>query len=592
MEYYNKSIQLSPKFGFSYLFRAEALHKLGKSDQALDDYAKGFSITPKGMVFLSAFYLERASIFGGKKMYKEALSDCAMAIELSPKEPNGYRASAEIYFAMEKYDETISNLTSVIELNPKDLKYVYWRRGLSYYKKGMIEQALRDVKTAAAKIDAKQGAEDKDEIATDKAIYLLLSELYIKKKDYRKAIDSLNTVIGMDQNLSPTYALRGQAYLGLNQIDKAMSDYEKSCDLGYNGACEFLKAADEAVATKMDRIQRWRILQPGDYINYKVTGSGNINGGDVSFLGTAEYKVLSDTQTDYYGNKCKVMRMSMDLMAIATVSKKQGRLKRTSDQYFTQDINGSLMYHGTKKHENQSLSFVKTPLTGWYYGYKTPLPIRDTLSQHVVYTDGKTFDSTDMLIGEEQVSIAVGIFKAFKSTSNGVMTYNDSRTEQGMETTWVVPEIGPMGIKRDVVLADDKKTMRLTLEMVDTNIPYRTSTIGTYIDPRTGLMWATKDNGKIINWHDAKAYCENYRVGGFTDWRLPTQKELEGLYDKSIRGHDGYHLPREITLTGCCLWASETRRSDAAYFNFFFGERLWFYQFTDAHRALPVRSGK
>jgi hypothetical protein len=54
---------------------------------------------------------------------------------------------------------------------------------------------------------------------------------------------------------------------------------------------------------------------------------------------------------------------------------------------------------------------------------------------------------------------------------------------------------------------------------------------GTVLDTRTNLIWAGKDNGGTINWIDAKNYCENYRGGGFTDWRMPTLDKLEGLYD-------------------------------------------------------------
>jgi hypothetical protein len=44
-------------------------------------------------------------------------------------------------------------------------------------------------------------------------------------------------------------------------------------------------------------------------------------------------------------------------------------------------------------------------------------------------------------------------------------------------------------------------------------------------------MWAAKDNGSPISWPEAKKYCENYRGGGYMDWRMPTQDELAGLYD-------------------------------------------------------------
>ena len=116
---------------------------------------------------------------------------------------------------------------------------------------------------------------------------------------------------------------------------------------------------------------------------------------------------------------------------------------------------------------------------------------------------------------------------------------------------------------------------------------------GTVLDTRTNLMWAARDNGSNINWANAKSYCENYRGGGYTDWRMPTQDELAGLYDGSIAGNNGYYLTTLITLTRCCPWASETRGSDAAHFHFDHGKRYWNPKSNDIYyRAVPVRSGK
>ena len=113
----------------------------------------------------------------------------------------------------------------------------------------------------------------------------------------------------------------------------------------------------------------------------------------------------------------------------------------------------------------------------------------------------------------------------------------------------------------------------------------------TYTDTRTGLMWAGKDNGSGINWQDAKKYCENYNGGGYTDWRMPTQKELAGLYNSSVVGKKGYNLTTLITLTDCCPWASERTDEKAATFSFMNGERYWNFSYYNL-RALPVRSVK
>lgn len=127
---------------------------------------------------------------------------------------------------------------------------------------------------------------------------------------------------------------------------------------------------------------------------------------------------------------------------------------------------------------------------------------------------------------------------------------------------------------------------------------------GIVLDTRTGLMWAPKDNGEDIDWASAKRYCENYRGGGHTDWRMPTQDELAGLYEPNTKNpnpptggcNGGYHINKFFHITCCCPWASETRGSRAAYFRFDDGDRNWSYQsgsvYYRGYRALPVRGGK
>ncbi|MCG6536230.1 MAG: DUF1566 domain-containing protein, partial [Syntrophales bacterium LBB04] len=93
--------------------------------------------------------------------------------------------------------------------------------------------------------------------------------------------------------------------------------------------------------------------------------------------------------------------------------------------------------------------------------------------------------------------------------------------------------------------------------------------------------------------------CENYRGGGYSDWRMPTQDELAGLYAAGKTQQNGadpsypLHLTELIDLTACCPWASETRGSAAAYFTFLGGHQYWSHRSIDGNsRALPVRSGK
>jgi Protein of unknown function (DUF1566)/Putative binding domain, N-terminal/Viral BACON domain len=56
---------------------------------------------------------------------------------------------------------------------------------------------------------------------------------------------------------------------------------------------------------------------------------------------------------------------------------------------------------------------------------------------------------------------------------------------------------------------------------------------GTVTDTSTGLMWQQQAGSSTQTWEQALAYCEGLNLGGHTDWRLPSVKELQSLVDYS-----------------------------------------------------------
>jgi hypothetical protein len=122
-----------------------------------------------------------------------------------------------------------------------------------------------------------------------------------------------------------------------------------------------------------------------------------------------------------------------------------------------------------------------------------------------------------------------------------------------------------------------------------------------WVDPSTGLMWTGKDNGKDVNWKNAVKYCRDLRLAGYSDWRLATIGELEGIYDKDanapgLMGPSGkgtastWHVKGNLFLTGN-QWSSTRFGGYAPRFDFnegrvFNGDEVWFYT---NKRALCVR---
>jgi hypothetical protein len=113
---------------------------------------------------------------------------------------------------------------------------------------------------------------------------------------------------------------------------------------------------------------------------------------------------------------------------------------------------------------------------------------------------------------------------------------------------------------------------------------------GTVTDTKTKLMWAAKDNGKDIDFHDAEVYCNSFSAGGYTDWRMPDIEELENLYEADSNNKSGFKITGLIQLSSCCPWSSYDSFGSSSAFNFKKGRETWgFKTDTQLFRALPVR---
>jgi len=63
----------------------------------------------------------------------------------------------------------------------------------------------------------------------------------------------------------------------------------------------------------------------------------------------------------------------------------------------------------------------------------------------------------------------------------------------------------------------------------DQRLAQETQARGYWVDVSTGLMWAGRDSGKDVTWGQAKNYCRDLRLAGYSDWRLATLDELGSL---------------------------------------------------------------
>lgn len=166
----------------------------------------------------------------------------------------------------------------------------------------------------------------------------------------------------------------------------------------------------------------------------------------------------------------------------------------------------------------------------------------------VVYGDGHTQSKTVTTIADESIEVA------FDSTKDSSVDRQRAQVApRPVKTTYQLGDPGPAG-----------------------------GIIGS-VDGDSYLEAAPQDLNSA-NWQDADEKSRAYRFGGFDDWRLPTQEELEKLYaNLKKQGKGGFG-------TSTYWSSSESAKKGGHWGVFFFDGSLVSISFMNPSAIRPVRS--
>jgi hypothetical protein len=131
---------------------------------------------------------------------------------------------------------------------------------------------------------------------------------------------------------------------------------------------------------------------------------------------------------------------------------------------------------------------------------------------------------------------------------------------------------------------------------------------GTVSDEATGLMWEQADSGKKLDWKGALSYAADLNLGGKSDWRVPSIKELQSIvdYSRSLKATNSAAIDPLFTCSAITnpdgtknypyFWSATTLLdgpqpgNQAAYVCFGIATAKMGDRIIDAHGAGAVRS--
>ncbi|MCI5157265.1 MAG: DUF1566 domain-containing protein, partial [Candidatus Electrothrix sp. AUS1_2] len=167
------------------------------------------------------------------------------------------------------------------------------------------------------------------------------------------------------------------------------------------------------------------------------------------------------------------------------------------------------------------------------------LPSEATLNESTTFTvTGSNLSSSVALVIDDcQNMLALGETPVVTTAAVAAasMDFYSAAADDSV-TSWQFSCTPSSAGEKNVVVKDGSGNIlsqdQFTISVSDSDDPPEesfTCTSGSQVQNWKNRDWQRCDDGKTYLWQEAKDYCDNLVLGGYSDWRLPTKDELKSL---------------------------------------------------------------
>jgi tetratricopeptide (TPR) repeat protein len=220
---WSRVIETEPELPLAYFERGKSYQFAKAFDKAISDYTRTIELSAS---FYEA-YINRGLSNYLKKNNEQALADFSLAVKIDPENGLAYYHRGNLYLLLEQYNQAVSDFNLCRDLEFKQPELFYYK-GLAEQKTGAIEESIQSLEHFLT-LKPKH----------NQAAYAL-ANILARTQKYDQAILYYNQVIEAEPAFANAYLNRGNAFLFLNEIEKACNDWAKADELGIEAAKEML----------------------------------------------------------------------------------------------------------------------------------------------------------------------------------------------------------------------------------------------------------------------------------------------------------------------------------------------------------------